>query len=141
MAEFVATVACNGPRVADPQAVERILASYYFDADLKIGVAFDHEDGQPRLFCYGHFWPEAWPLEDGESRDDFDPIEEDCYEDGEDGFEDLLIELAQHLEEPLIVQAIGSTKCLYPLAACSWRIEPHAEEVRVAELDELVAIR
>jgi hypothetical protein len=35
--------------------------------------------------------------------------------------------LSPLLLEPLTVQAVGSTKCRFPLSACEWHIEPNAE--------------
>jgi hypothetical protein len=133
MAEFIAVTASNGPKVKDHEAVERVIAGFFFDPELKIGVAFDPDDGSPSLFIYGYRWPEAWEVPIGIPRDEFDPYSDDTYEEGADGFIALLQELALYLEEPLIVQAIGNEKCRYPLSACEWRVAPGGTEVVVSE--------
>jgi hypothetical protein len=136
MVDFVAVTASNGPRINDPDAVERAIAGYYFDPKLKIGTAFDPDDGSPFLFLYGYIWPEAWEIPVGISRADFDPYGSDSYEDGADGFLELLREIAPYLHGPLTVQAIGHTKCHYPLAGCQWQIEPGSGDVTVTELGQ-----
>jgi hypothetical protein len=47
-----------------------------------------------------------------------------------EGFEDFLREVAPFLAEPLIVQAVGSENCRFPLAACQWLIEPGSKDIR-----------
>lgn len=130
MADFIATTASNDPKLTDHEAVERIIDGYYVDPDFSIGVDFDRDTGTPYLVMYGYVWPEAWKLE-GVSREEFDPYDNDLYERGEDDFEQFLKEIAPHLAEPLTIQAIGSTKCRFPLASCEWHIEPGSQEVEV----------
>jgi hypothetical protein len=136
MAEFVPVTASSGPRIKDlcSEAVEETIARFFFDPDLKIGTAFDPHTGAPFLFLYGYAWPEAWEVPIGMPRDEFDPYTTEEYEEGDDGFIELLKALAIYLEEPLTVQAIGHTKCQYPLAACQWHIEPGSNEVVIGEL-------
>lgn len=138
MSDFLAVTTCNHPTVKDPEAVDRIIKSYFFDPELRIGTAFDEENGRPYLFLYGYVWPETWKMPEGQANDDFDPYSSDEYEEGADGFESLLQELAAHLEEHLTVQAIGSEKCRYPLSASEWRIEPQSTEVIVSEFGSLL---
>ena len=130
MADFFPTTACNDPKINNHEAVEKILASYYTDPDFQVGVGFDEESGEPYLFAYGYVWPEAWKLPDGTKREVFDPCEEDRYEEGDDGFIQLLLEIAPYLAEPLTVQAIGSIKCRFPLAAGEWHLKPGGRKVR-----------
>lgn len=133
MADFSPVTASNGPALKNVPAVEAILARYYLDPEFHIGVAYDHADGAPYLFVYGHVWPETWKLPEGVECDDFDPYTSDLYEEGADGFVQLLKEIAPFLKEPLVVQAIGSIKCRFPLSASEWRIRPGAVQVEVNE--------
>jgi hypothetical protein len=64
---------------------------------------------------------------------DFDPYTDENYPDGADGFVELLKEIAPHLEGSLTVQAVGNTKCFFPLSACEWHIEPGGREVQITE--------
>lgn len=59
MADFISCTSCNGPKVNDIEAVETVLASYFVDPELHLGVGFDEETGLPHLFLYGFTWPEA----------------------------------------------------------------------------------
>jgi hypothetical protein len=131
MANFTAVTASNGPRLKHFEAVERTIGSYYVDSDFNVGVAFDATTGEPHLFVYGYVWPEAWKLPEGVQAEDFDPYVPEVYEEGAEGFEQLLIEIAPHLAEPLTVQAVGNTKCRFPLSACEWTIEPGATSVTI----------
>lgn len=133
MAEFMAVTASNHPRLTDHLAVEQIVDRYFVDPDLSIGVGFDHDNGAPYLFLYGYVWPEAWKMPDGVSAETFDPYTDDLYENGAPDFVQLLQEIAQHLHEPLTVQAVGSTKCRFPLSACEWHIEAGGTEVEFSE--------
>jgi hypothetical protein len=133
MADFMAVTASNNPRIMDHEAVETVIARYWFEAELNLGVGFDHETGEPYLFIYGYQWPEAWKLAEGMTHENFDPYTEENYEIGADGFIELLKELALYLTEPLIVQAVGNTRCYFPLSACEWRIKPRAKRVRLTE--------
>lgn len=129
MADFMPVTASNGPRIKQHEAVDRIIAGYYFDADFNVGTAFDEEDGKPHLFIYGHAWPAAWKLPQGQSAEDFDPYAGDTREGGADGFADFLKEIAPYLVEPLTVQTVGAEKCRFPLAACEWHIQPGEKRV------------
>lgn len=131
MAEFLATTASNGPKVKDVEAVEQIIERYYFDPDFSVGTSYDHDTGNPSLFVYGYVWPEAWKLPVGVNREEFNPYEAELYEEGADGFVDFLKEIAPHLHEPLTVQAIGATKCRFPLSGCEWHIDPDSAEVEI----------
>jgi hypothetical protein len=133
MTDFLAVTACNQPKLKDHMAVERIIAGYFFDPDFNVGTLFDEEDGRPMLFVYGYVWPEAWKLPADLAREDFDPYSSDSYEEGADGFIELLREFAPHLDQPLVVQAIGNEKCRYPLAACQWHVEPGGSDAEVSE--------
>ena len=133
MAEFIAVTACNHPKLADHQAVEQLLARYYFGPEFHVGVGFDHDDGEPYLFIYGYGWPEAWHVPDGVNSDEFNPYEGDLYEEGGAGFNQLLVAVAKHLVQPLTVQAVGSVKCCFPLSACEWQIKPGGRKVQVNE--------
>lgn len=133
MSDFIATTASNNPKINDHEAVDQIIARYFVDPELHVGVSFDHNTGEPYLYVFGYSWPEAWPVPSGTEASDFDPYTQELYEDGADGFIDLLNEIAPHLSEPLTVQAIGSTKCLFPLAGCEWHIERGGTEVEVNE--------
>jgi hypothetical protein len=133
MPDFVAVTACNQPKLKDHLAVERVLASYYLDPDMNVGMGFDQETGVPYLFLYGYTWPEAWKLPPGVKPEEFCPYEAELYEDGADGFVELLKELATFLAEPLTVQGVGFTKCCFPLSACEWHVEPNGTEVQLSE--------
>jgi hypothetical protein len=133
MAEFLATTASNSPKVRDAAAVERVLAGYFVDPDFHIGVNYDHDTGEPYLFLYGFVWPEAWPLPEGMSPQEFDPYTEDTFPEGAQGFTQLLKALAPHLTEPLTVHAIGAAKCSFPLSAMEWHIAAGSKRVKVTE--------
>jgi hypothetical protein len=133
MADFMAVTASNHPRLKDHAAVEQIVDRYFFDPDLSVGVSFDHDTGEPYLFLYGYVWAEAWKLPEGVGAETFDPYTDDLYENGAPDFIQLLQEIAQHLAEPLTVQAVGSTKCRFPLSACEWHIEPGGAQVEFTE--------
>jgi len=143
MADFMAVTACNGPKIKDlcNEAVEETIARFFFDPELKIGTAFDPDTGAPFLFLYGQVWPEAWEVPIGIPREEFDPYTTEDYEDGADGFIELLRQIALFLEEPLTVQAIGNTRCHYPLSACEWQIEPAGTEVAVSQFGELASVQ
>jgi hypothetical protein len=129
MADFMAVMACNGPRLKDHEAVAQIISRYFVSPDVSLGVGFEHHSGASYLYIYGDMWPEAWKMPLGVAPEDFDPYTDERYPDGAAGFIELLQDLAPHLAEPLIVQAIGSTKCRFPLSACEWRIEPNGAKV------------
>lgn len=133
MSEFLSTTACNHPRLKDHDVVNKILDSYFFDPDFNVGVGFDHDTGMPFLFCYGYVWPEAWKRAGGVKPEDFDPYVEEIYEQGADGFVQLLKEIAPYLSEPLTVHAIGAVKCRFPLSATEWHIMPGRKKVEVTE--------
>jgi hypothetical protein len=133
MAEFMAVTASNHPKLKDHAAVEKILDTYFVDSDCHTGVGFDEQTGVPYLFIYGFTWPEAWKIPENELRDAFYPYVEECYEDGANGFIQLLREIALYLEEPLTVQAVGSERCRFPLSACEWHIQPGDGEVETNE--------
>jgi hypothetical protein len=133
MADFMAVTTCSHPRLKDHAEVEQILDRYFFDPDLSVGVSFDHDTGEPYLFLYGYAWPEAWRMPEGVTAETFDPYTDELYENGAPDFIQLLQEIAQHLAEPLTVQAVGSTKCRFPLSACEWHIEPGSSKVELNE--------
>lgn len=133
MAEFIATTACNHPRLKEHDAVEKILAGYFVDPDLFLGVGFDNESGEPYLFMYGYAWPEAWKYPSDAKREDFYPYVEDIYEQGAEGFVQLLKDIAPHLVEPLTVHAVGATKCRFPLSATEWHVVPGRKKIEVTE--------
>jgi hypothetical protein len=133
MAEFMAVTACNHPRLKDHVAVEHIISRYLFDPDLSIGISFDHDTGEPYLFLYGYVWPEAWKMPEGASAETFDPYTDELYENGAPDFVQLLEDIAQHLVDPLTVQAVGSTKCRFPLSACEWHIQAGGTQVQFTE--------
>jgi len=114
MSNFMAVMACNGPRLKDHKAVAQIISRYFLSSDFCLGVDFEHHSGASYLNIYGDMWPEAWKMPLGVVPEDFDPYTDERYPEGADGFIELLKELAPHLAEPLIVQAIGSTKCRFP---------------------------
>lgn len=133
MSDFMPVTASNHPVLKDHEAVEAIIARYWLDQEFSVGVGFDRQTGQPYLFCFGYVWPEAWKVPDGVSPADFYPFEDEVYEDGADGFNQLLQELAPYLVEPLTVQAVGSIKCQFPLSATEWDIEPNGTDVKINE--------
>lgn len=128
MATFVATTACNGPRVNDPEAAKKVLDRYLWESDVAAAIKNAGPDGHSYLELYGYDWPDAWKIPDGVDRSKFEP---DYDADPNDGFEEFLKELAPFLAEPLTVQAVGSEKCRFPLAACEWHIPPGAATVEV----------
>src|SRR5262245_21977923 len=101
MSELWFVTTCNKPRLADPAAVLTILGRYRFDWDFAVEVKANGA-GHYRLQVEGEGWPGAW-LRTADDRDD----EPDFPSDGLAEFEALLSEIAPHLAEPLIVQAIG----------------------------------
>lgn len=131
MADFIPITASNDPKLNDHEAVERIIADYFVDPEFNVGVCFDRDTGVPYLFMYGYVWPEAWKLGEGVPRDEFDPYGNDLYEDGADGFEQLLTDIAPYLAEALTVQAVGAERCRFPLAASEWHIDVGGTEVEV----------
>ena len=133
MSDFMPVTACNHPVLTDHTAVEAIIARYWLDPEFSVGVGFDRQTGQPYLFCFGYVWPEAWKVPDGVSPGDFDPYEEGVYEDGAEGFLEMLQNLAPYLDDALTVQAVGSIKCQFPLSATEWHIEPNGTEVEINE--------
>ena len=133
MADFMAVTACSHPKLKAHKRIETILDRFYVDPDLSIGVGFDEVTGAPQLFLYGYCWPKAWRIPRGVARADFDPYDSDEYGEGADGFVQLLKEIAPCLEEPLTVQAVGSTKCWFPLSACEWHITPGSTQVEMNE--------
>jgi hypothetical protein len=133
MADFLATTASNGPRVKNVEAVETILARYWLDPGFNVGVSYDHDTGEAYLFMYGFIWPEAWQLPEGTTAFEFNPFAEDDYPGGADGFIELLQELAPHLQEATTIQAIGATKCSFPLSACEWHLEAGGKTVKLNE--------
>ncbi len=133
MSDFIATVSCNDPKINDHDAVEQIVARYFFDPELNIGVSFDHETGEPYLFVFGYVWPESWKIPEGTEPGEFDPFIEDRYEHGAEEFIQFLKDVAPYLAEPLIVQAVGAQKCLFPLSACEWHVEAGGTEVEINE--------
>jgi hypothetical protein len=137
LADFMAVTACSNPRIKDHEAVEALIQKYYFDPDFQVGVGFDEEDGSPYLFAYGYVWPEAWPLPEYSSRPTFDPYAGDTYEEGDDGFLQFMKDVARHLLEPLTLQAIGNTKCRFPLSACQWTIRPGSRRVHIIKFREV----
>jgi hypothetical protein len=132
MSDFMAVTACYDPKIKDHQALEQIISRYFLDPDFNLGVGFSEESGEPYLFIYGYCWPEAWKMPAGIAPEDFDPYTSDLYEEGADGFVELLKDLAPYLIETLTVQAIGST-CFFPLSACEWHIQPNGKEVQIHE--------
>lgn len=128
MATFVATTASNGPRLKDPEAARKVLERYCWDGDVQALIETDQSDGQAYLALYGYDWPGAWKLPDGANREDFAP---DYDEDPDDGFTQVLLDIAPCLAEPLTVQAVGAEKCRFPLSACEWHIRPGGTEVEV----------
>jgi hypothetical protein len=65
--------------------------------------------------------------------EDFDPYNEDLYQEGADGFVQFLREIAPHLADPLTVHAVGNIRCQFPLSACEWYVQPNATDVQVNE--------
>jgi hypothetical protein len=145
MAEFMATTASNNARISNHAEVETIISGYFIDPDFHVGVGFDEQTGQPYVFLYGYVWPEAWKLPDGVACDEFDPYTGELYEEGGDGFRQLLQDMAGHLEEPLTVHAVGNTRYWFPLAACEWHVQPGSTDVDINEFQhdeaELIASR
>lgn len=134
MADFIAVTACNDPKIKDHEAVEKIIARYYVEPDLNVGVGFDEKDGSAFVFVYGYVWPDAWPIPDGIKPEEFDPyVDDDTYEGGADGFRQLLKDLAPYLIDPMTVQAVGSIKFRFPLSACEWHIPPRGKKVQLNE--------
>jgi hypothetical protein len=133
MSEFLPITASNDPALNDHDAVEAIIARYWLDQEFNVGVGFDRQTGRPYLYCFGYVWPEAWKVPEGVSPADFCPFEEEVYEEGADGFIQLLRELAPYLAEPLAVHAVGSVKCRFPLSATEWYIEPNGTDVETNE--------
>lgn len=128
MATFIATTACNGPRVTDAEAVKKIMDRYSWDGDTTAGIIADPDDGQPRLTIAGYDWPAAWKVPDGVDRTMY---ELDYDTDPNVGFEQFLKQVAPFLAEPLTVQAIGFENCRFPLAACKWHVLPGGGAIEI----------
>jgi hypothetical protein len=127
MATFVATTASNGPRVTDPEAVNKVLERYFWDGELTVTCVKEEQTGHSHLEMYGFDWPSAWHIPEGIDPEEFEPD----YADSSDGFDDFLKEIAPLLAEPLTVHAVGSENCRYPLSACEWHVRPGDRTVRV----------
>ncbi len=128
MATFNATTASNGAFLKDAAAARRVLDRYYFDGDVEAEIQVDAEQNRPYLSIWGYDWPGAWRIPDGIDKGAFDP---DYDDDPSNGFDEFLKEIAPLLAEPLTIQAVGSEKCRFPLAACEWRVGPGATEIEV----------
>lgn len=128
MANFIATTASNGARLKNAEAAEQVLSRYCWDGDVQAVVETNLQDGKPYLVIFGYDWPGAWKIPDSVSPEDFEP---DYDVDPGDGFAEFLREIASCLDEPLTVQAVGSEKCRFPLAACEWHIKPDTTEIEV----------
>lgn len=128
MATFVATTASNGPRLSDPEAVQRVLDRYCWHGDITVNIEKDGQSDQPRLALYGYDWPGAWKVPDGVPPGEFEP---DYDIDSYDGFEDFLRDIAPYLAGPLTVQAVGAENCRFPLAGCEWHIKPGTRDIQV----------
>ena len=128
MANFIATTASNGPRLKDSVAAKGVIASFCFDGDLIVEVETDSRIHKDYLVIYGTNWPGAWPMPRGTNVEDLEPNYD---EDSGEGWERFLNAIAPYLDEPLTVQAVGSEKCRFPLAACEWRIEPGNPHIEV----------
>ena len=130
MATFMATTACNGPRLKDAEAAAKVLERFYWEGegDIEVTITMDSSDGQAHLMLYGYDWPGAYKIPDNVSRDEFEPnYDIESY----DGFQEFLRDIAPHLADPLTVQSIGSEKCRFPLAACEWHILPGDSKIQV----------
>ncbi|MBL8796914.1 MAG: hypothetical protein JNM56_23635 [Planctomycetia bacterium] len=133
MADLISTTASNGPKVTDCEAVQRILERYHPEQDLHVGIGPDEETGAVHFHIWGHTWPRAWRIPEGAVADTFDPYEsDDTYDAGPEDFERLLLEIAQHLAEPLTVQAVGAERCRFPLLAGEWHVEPGGSVVQTS---------
>ncbi len=140
MATFMATTASSGPRLRDPSAVRKVLERFRAFGDLELRVVEETEDahengrlvqrptGVFRLHCWGYDWPDVRQVPAG-----VDPrtVDEDDERLVWDALEELLQSVAPYLEEPFVVQAVGSEKCRYPLAACEWSIQPGGTKAEV----------
>lgn len=128
MACFIAVTSSNTALVSEPDQVGDILARYYLNGDLHATLCQDDQDGRMTLVIWGYDWPSAWKVPPDTNPDSLEP---DWDDDGDDGFEQLLKDIAPFLAESLIVQAIGAEACRFPLVACEWQVQPHAEQIEV----------
>jgi len=131
LADLICTTASNSPKVKDCVAIQRVLERYHPEQDLHVGLGSDEETGAVHFHIWGHTWPKAWRIPDGVDRIDFDPYEtDDIYDASPEDFERLLVDVAQHLAEPLTVQAVGFERFRFPLLACEWHIAPGGSVVQ-----------
>lgn len=130
MADFMAALTSNSPRVKDPQGALAVINRYHFDYDASVEISADRADEQQKyLTLYGDGWPEAWKIPPGVDTDDFEP---DYDADSGEGFEEFLKDVAPYLAEPLTVQAVGHTKCRFPFSACEWHVRPGNGKVEIS---------
>lgn len=138
MPTFLATTGSNEAAVHDVSGLRRVLDRYFLVGDVR--ACLREVDGTPTLMICGFDWPAAWSMPAGADADDLDP---DWDADGDEGFLQLLQDIAPYLTDALVVQAVGAEACRFPLAACQWRVQPGASEVEVngfgAELEPQAA--
>jgi hypothetical protein len=133
-------------KVRNPENVLAILDAYAYE-----GIEFNLQGGgsgwtlemtyfDPDLCSWK--WPRALRWEELPSehqypdKDDFDQAKRDLYyEKGSEGFRAMLLELAAHLESPiLILVTMASPEEVLDWEAEVWRVEPGAKEVELLKI-------
>jgi hypothetical protein len=125
MNEFWFLTVCNKPRLRDPTKVQEIVQEYWFDWDCEVRI--EQYADCAVLNIEGECWPDAWRR----------PVEDSSDGDLPDAFEEFLAAVAPYLEEPLIIQAIGTATGEFPLAACQWTVNPQSGVVSKVEFSSL----
>lgn len=106
MAIFDATTSSNSPRCRP--STREYLEKFRFSCDVSVEVV--GRDGELHLSIYGYDWLYVeWASEE---------------EGWEECSDDFLEGIAEHLEEELVIQCIGATKCRFPLSAWEVIVSP-----------------
>ena|ERR1700677_455487 len=128
----------NTEKVDDLDAVQAILGEYEIDGDILLRPDEDGPGGMIRIRAK-NTWPKAvmydeCPSPDGDDGDDDESWV--LFEEGDEGFLDLLGDLGPHLETPLEVQAVMIDGYEF-VAAKEWTVRPGAKEIETKTIDKL----
>lgn len=137
MAMPIVQCTSNKARVVDPAAITETFAAYRTNCQYQFD---DDRSGGATLMIFGeNLWPKAVPremvddLEEARGTELDDQEVDDLLEHyGEEGFTDLLLDLAEHLLTRLTVHAIDVGHGHFPADACEWQVAPGAEKVEIS---------